>query len=272
MDYIIALRYDYCAYWFVYNQRITKLEIIEDWDVENEMQKQADALLSEEELEAVELRREEIAEFGDDDKEETNWAEDLGLDKEGKNIMMDDKYASAFAPLFEELINSENRILIFDFSFPMAQMISQCVEQLEKAHPFLHFHCVAFFHNDADTALMSRFLTPKQCVRWRDWYKNGINHLFPLFHFVEIPYQFEINDDYLWGLVDKENPHLPDSRKRRKWLGNAQKRYERGAAAGAEGTDERIERRKAEIEEARQKEKEQAKKKEMPSEEAPHVN
>jgi len=92
--------------------------------------------------------------------------------------------------------------------------------------------------------------------------KNSIAKLFPLFHSVEIPYQFELNDEYLWGLVDKEYPHLPDSRKRRKWLGNAQRRYERGAATGNKETAARAEQRRAELE---------AKGIVLPKE-APHVN
>jgi hypothetical protein len=246
MDYIIVPNYNYCEYCFADYQRLTKIDFLDDFGVQSEMRSQEEEGLSDEDLDALILKREAEAE-AEDGSQKTNWAENLGLDKEGKNVTMTNEYMRAFAPPFQRFLDSGKRILFFDFTFPLARMINDSVIQITKTYSSCHFHCFAFFHNDADTPLVNHTKPPENCLVWRDWYKKNFDLWFPQFRFVEIPYKFELNDDYLWGFVDRENPHLPDGRERRKWLGNAQQRYERGLAAGSKDTAERAEKRRAEL-------------------------
>jgi hypothetical protein len=251
MDFIIVLQHDLCAFRFGRKEGFSsELQFLDDGYVQDEMRSQEEEGLSLEELDELERKREEEDKAGkaEEDKGKDRWKADLGLNEDSK-VVWDEQYACAFERLFEEFVNSKKHILVCEFSFPLAQMISMCVDYMEKNHPVCHFYCVAFSHNDADTILLNHPRPPENSLGWRDWYKEGIARLFPVFQFVDIPYLFALNDDYLWGLVDKERPHLPDSRERRKWLGNALRRYERGLAAGTEETAEWVAKKKAEVQE-----------------------
>ncbi|MDR3324530.1 MAG: hypothetical protein LBS82_00885 [Spirochaetaceae bacterium] len=240
MDFIVILQHSLCQFNFAREGSLTKIAFLDDFAVQSKMRSQEEEGLSDEEWDALEQKRAEEDEAEDEEEDEDSWEARLGLEKGGRKIIMTDEYVKAFGACFEDFINSEDRILICDFSFPIADRISASVEQVQKDYPGLYFYCVVFSHDDEDTIYMNSSRPPENSLGWRNWYKEHIGRLYSVYHFVDIPYGFVLNDEYLWGLVDKENPHLPDSRDRRKWLGNAVRRCERGFARGAQEIREEI--------------------------------
>jgi hypothetical protein len=249
MDFIIILEHAYSGFTFAdsLNRDPSKISFLDDSWVQGEMCHREEKGLSWEELDELEKKRGEEDKARKENPEEYSWTDELGLEKDGKTVIpWDEEYACAFESLFEEFINSGNRILICRFSFPLARMIGLCVDHVEKNQPICHFYCVAFSHNDADTQRMHPDDSLDHCLGWRRWYTKSIECSFRFVHLVEIPYVFGLNDEYLWALVDKDSPLRPDSRKRRKWLGSAERRYERGLAKGTEVAVKFAEKEKAE--------------------------
>jgi hypothetical protein len=143
-------------------------------------------------------------------------------------VTISEEFIIAFEKAFNAFVATGKCILRVEFSPPMAGMVAYLVESQKAQGVPVNFYCVVLFHSDEETPRIypPKISTPEQTLQEKRTIKDFFAQ-FPLFHFVEIPFGFVLNEEYLWGLFDTVFPHSVFARRRRVWEGRARRRVER---------------------------------------------